>query len=976
MNIPFSGKISLGVLTLPMLVTLLSLCGSHAAAQSTSTGVTYLGLKDAQTIKTGWGEPGDNQTINGNMLSIGSFRFARGLTLHAPGEATFALDGRQKWLAFYAGIAGDMTQGGSVVLTLEVDGKIAYESPLFKAQQQPTYVELPISGAHTLRFIIGDGGNGNSADHLVIANLRVSPKDEKPAPDLIATPHLKSATERRLLIPNSNATTTLWYAKPADAWIKALPVGNGRLGAMVFGGPQSERLQLNDVTVWSGSPQPDADRQGAYKNLPELRRLVREGKYKEAENFANANWNGPAPYDNSYQTLGNLNFEFELPEGDISEYQRQLDIGQAVAATGFTTGGVTFRRETFSSAPAGVLVHHLTANKKAALNFSMRLSRIERARTRFLAPDTLVMTGDSGGALQYEVRVRVLTKGGSVSGVGDSLAVQGASEATVLLSCATTFVLDYDKGYKGGDLSDAAGKLANASTKSYQELRAAHVADYRRYFDRVKLDLGASNLTIPTDERLKAFKNNPGDLGFISLFYNFGRYLLISSSRPDNPLPSNSQGIWGDGLDLPWKSDYKSNINYEMNYWAAEPSNLGEMHFPMLRMTQNLVKPGTKTAQAYFGPDTPGWVVGYTTNGWGWTSPGARLSWGIWWGGSGWMCQHLWEHFAFSRDLNYLRSVYPTMKGAAQFWMANLVEGTDGKLIVSPSTSPENNFVTDDGQTSTITEGATMERSIVWDLLDNTVQAAKVLGTDAQFSAQAAVMRDRIRPLQIGKGGQLMEWNGDWDLNSRDPHHRHVSHLFALHPGHQITNDGTPDLAQAAKKTLQLRGDDGTGWSLAWKINFWARLRDGDHTLKLMANQLRSTEELRTVMADAGGTYPNLFDAHPPFQIDGNFGFVAGIDEMLLQSHERYVDVAKPNLDCYFIDLLPALPSSWKNGSVSGLRARGGFEIGVRWESGQLVEATIKSVGGEMARIRYDGKVREIQFKHGQIVRLNARLGM
>jgi alpha-L-fucosidase 2 len=989
MNISFRARLPLGVSTLPVLVMLLSMyggiCGDHAHAQAKTSsapsfatssfkGMTYLGLKDAQMVKTGWGQPGDNQTINGNPLSIGSVRFTRGLALHAPGEATFALDGRQKWLSFYAGIAGDMTQDGSVVLTLEVDGKKSYESPLFKSQQQPTYVALPISGARTLRFIIGDGGNGNSADHLVLANLRVSARDEKPAPDLKPLPQVNGATKRMALIADSSAATTLWYAKPAEAWISALPVGNGRLGAMVFGGPQFERLQLNDVTVWSGRPQPEADRKDAYKNLPELRRLVREGKYREAENFANANWNGPAPYDNSYQTLGDLNFEFQLPEGDISEYQRQLDIGQAVAATGFTSGGVTFKRETFSSAPAGVLVHHLTASKRSALNFSMRLSRIERAKTRFVAPDTLVMTGDSGGALHYEVRARVLTKGGRVSGADDSLTVGGASEATVLLSCATTFVLDYDKGYKGGDLSAAARALSKAAAKSYQELRSTHIEDYRRYFDRVKLDLGASNLTLPTDERLKAFRNDPGDLGFVSLFYNFGRYLLISSSRPDNPLPSNSQGIWGDGLNLPWKSDYKSNINYEMNYWAAEPSNLGEMHLPMLRMTQSLVKPGTKTAQAYFGPDTPGWVVGYTTNGWGWTSPGARLSWGIWWGGSGWMCQHLWEHFAFSRDLNYLRSVYPTMKGAAQFWMANLVEGTDGKLIVSPSTSPENSFVTDEGQSSTITEGATMERSIVWDLLDNTVQAARVLGTDPQFAAQAAAMRDRIRPLQIGKGGQLMEWNGDWDLNSRDPHHRHVSHLFALHPGHQITSDGTPDLAQAAKKSLQLRGDDGTGWSLAWKINFWARLRDGDHTLRLMANQLRSTQELGTVMADAGGTYPNLFDAHPPFQIDGNFGFVSGIDEILLQSHERYVDVAQPSQDRYFIDLLPALPSSWKSGSVSGLRARGGFEIAMKWRDGYLTEVRIKSAGGTLAKVRYRGQIRQIKLRKGQETRLNAKL--
>lgn len=546
------------------------------------------------------------------------------------------------------------------------------------------------------------------------------------------------------IIPNSTPVTTLWYSKPADAWIKALPVGNGRLGAMIFGGVQSERLQLNDVTVWSGSPQPDADRKDAFKSLPELRRLVREGKYKEAERFANANWNGPAPYNDSYQTLGDLKFEFQLPNGDVTDYQRQLDIGQAIAVVGFKVGGVVFKREIFSSAPAGVLVQHLTTDKPAALSFSMSLSRIERAKTRFEAPNTLVMTGDSGGALKYEVRARVLTHGGTIAGEGDTLNVEGADEATVLLCCATSFVLDYDQGYTGGDLGIAAQKLDAAAAQPYDALRASHVADYKHFFDRVTLDLGASNLALPTDERLKAYKRGESDPGFAALFYNFGRYLLISSSRPENPLPSNSQGIWGDGLDLPWKCDYKSNINYQMNYWPAEPSNLSELHTPMLRMTQNLVKPGTRTAQAYFGPGTSGWVVGYTTNGWSWTSPGAHLSWGIWWGGSGWMCQHLWEHFAFTRDSDYLRSVYPTLKGAAEFWLANLVEGEDGQLIVSPSSSPENDFTTDDGVTSTITEGATMENAIVWDLLDNTAQASKVLGIDAEFRAKMEAARPHL----------------------------------------------------------------------------------------------------------------------------------------------------------------------------------------------------------------------------------------
>ncbi|HLP76680.1 MAG TPA: glycoside hydrolase family 95 protein, partial [Candidatus Paceibacterota bacterium] len=418
--------------------------------------------------------------------------------------------------------------------------------------------------------------------------------------------------------------------------------------------------------------------------------------------------------------------------------------------------------------------------------------------------------------------------------------------------------------------------------------------------------------------------------------------------------------------------DYKSNINYEMNYWAAEMANLGEMHLPMLRMTTNLVAPGTKTARAYFGPGTPGWVVAYTVNGWSWTSPGERLSWGIWFGGSGWMCRHLWEHYAFTQDKNYLRGVYPAMKGAAEFCLANLVEGEDGRLITSPSSSPENYFVTDKGVTSSITEGATMERSIAWDLLDKTAHAAGALGVDSEFKVKVETARDRIRPLQIGKAGQLMEWNGDWDLNSRDPHHRHVSHLYALHPSDQIVAGGAGKLKDAAKKTLELRGDDGTGWSIAWKENFWARLGDGDHAHRLLSFQLRSTEQTRTIMSGAGGTYPNLFDAHPPFQIDGNFGALSGMTEMLLQSHERYADPTT-GAERYIVDLLPALPSAWPEGSVKGLRARGGFEVDIRWRDGKLVQATIRSPAGGSTRLRYGSVTHQVSFARGESYSWNGR---
>jgi alpha-L-fucosidase 2 len=749
------------------------------------------------------------------------------------------------------------------------------------------------------------------------------------------------------------SSNVLWYPQPADAWIKALPVGNGRLGAMVFGVPASDRLQLNDITVWSGGPQPDANRTDGYTHLAEIRKTIREGRYDEAEKLCNQFLTCKANYDqNKYQTLGDLKFDHRLPVGEVRDYRRWLDLNNAVAGVRFTAGDVTFQREIFSSAPDKVLVERITGSKPGNVSFDLALTREEKAQTRFVAPDTLVMTGNTGANLRYEVHARVLVKGGTVTGADGKLTVTNADDVTVLLTANTSYVMDYAKGYQGADPTLAARQLQLAAAKNYDRLKSAHIADYQRFFQRVTLDLGSTDAAQkPTDERLVAFAAGTADPALASLFFQYGRYLLISCSRPDNPAPANLQGLWADGLKTPWNGDYTININFEMNYWPAEPTGLSEMHQPMLRHIQSLVEPGTKTAQAYFGPTTPGWVTSAKSNVWGWTSPGAKLPWGVWFGSNGWLCQHLWEHYAFTRDKDYLRSVYPAMKGACEFWLDQLVEGTDGKLITSPSSSPENNFKTDTGMRSSVGEGATMERAIVWDLFDNTARACAALGTDADFQKKIETARDRIRPLQIGKAGQLLEWGEDWDLNAPDPHHRHVSHLYPLHPGHQITALGTPELAAAARKTLELRGDDGTGWSKAWKINFWARLRDGDHAFKILHEQLRPTGETKVVMT-AGGTYPNLFDAHPPFQIDGNFGATAGITEMLLQSHELYVDPASPQVDRYVIDLLPALPSAWPTGSVTGLHARGGFTIDLAWANSTLRTARITNTGAQTATTR------------------------
>ena len=762
------------------------------------------------------------------------------------------------------------------------------------------------------------------------------------------------------------SANVLWYLQPADTWIKALPVGNGRLGAMVFGGLTSDRLQLNDITVWSGGPQPDANRTDGYTHLSEIRKTIREGHYDVAEKLCNDFFTCKANYDqNKYQTLGDLKFEHRLPTGEIRDYRRWLDLNNAVAGVRFTAGDVTFQREVFSSAPDKVIVERITASKPGNVSFDLALTREEKAQTRFVAPDTLVMTGNTGPNLRYEVHARVLAKGGTITGADGKLTITNADEVTVLLAENTSYVMDYAKGYQGADPALAAKQLQLAAAKTYDRLKSAHIADYQQFFERVSLDLGRTAAADkPTDERLRAFADGTPDPALASLFFQFGRYLLISCSRPDNPAPANLQGLWADGLKTPWNGDYTLNINFEMNYWPAEPTGLSEMHLPMLRHIQSLVEPGAKTAQAYFGPSTPGWVTSAKSNAWGWTSPGAKLPWGVWFGSNGWLCQHLWEHYAFTRDKDYLRSVYPAMKGACEFWLDQLVEGTDGKLITSPSSSPENNFKTDTGMRSSVCEGATMERAIVWDLFDNTARACAALGLDADFKKKIETARDRIRPLQIGKAGQLLEWGEDWDMNSSEMHHRHVSHLYPLHPGHQITALGTPALAAAARKTLELRGDDGTGWSKAWKINFWARLRDGDHAFKILSEQLRPTAETKVVMT-AGGTYPNLFDAHPPFQIDGNFGATAGISEMLLQSQERYSDPSSPNEDRYVIDLLPALPSAWSTGTVTGLRARGGFAIDIKWRDGALQTTRIYNPGAVIAsgRVRLGERTIDIVLK-------------
>jgi alpha-L-fucosidase 2 len=761
----------------------------------------------------------------------------------------------------------------------------------------------------------------------------------------------------------SDNALELWYRQPAAAWIKALPVGNGRLGAMIYGHPENERLQLNEITVWSGGPNANADKTSAHTYLPQIRNLIAAGSYSSAQSLVYSQFNSTASYSPSYQTLGDLSFQHTLPgTGPITNYLRTLDIGRAVAGVQYDVEGVSFTREIFSSAPDQVLVQRFTASQPGAISFNLSLTRpgTTYSTTYDPATNTLTMTGSTGGSLNYETQARVIATGGTISGSGNTLTVAGATEVVIVLAARTTYVLDHSRNYRDSDLTalhqTVTGLIDTAAGKTYAVLRSAHVADYQSYFQRVNLNLGTTAAaTQPTDLRLQNYGDGTGDPALTSLYYQFGRYLMLSSSRPDNPLPANLQGIWADGLTPPWNCDYHANINLQMNYWAAETANLGECHLPMIRFTESLVEPGRKTAQAYYGlPGTAdtGWVMGYTTNAWGWTSPGSGSPWGVFNVGGAWNCQHLWEHYAFTGDAAYLAEVYPTLKEAAQFYLSTMIRDANGYLVTSPASSPENTF-SYPGGTASICQGTGIERGITWDLLNNAAQAAGVLG-DSAFKAQAEAARDLIRPPQIGQYGQIMEWQGDWDNPTNT--HRHISHLFPLFPGHQIDAVDTPALAAAAKVTLNQRTDIGSGWSKAWKINCWARLRDGDRAHKLLSGLFTYTENTSTDF-NYGGTYPNLFDAHPPFQIDGNFGALSGITEMLLQSHHGVIDI------------LPALPSAWPSGSVTGLRARGGFTVDIAWQDGTPTTVTIhnpvNNAFGNVCRVRYGSQVNTLVIPAG-----------
>lgn len=741
----------------------------------------------------------------------------------------------------------------------------------------------------------------------------------------------------------------LWFDKPAKVWEETLPLGNGRLGMTPDGGWNREKIVLNDITLWSGAPQ-DANNYEAYKLLPQIRQLIREGKNDEAQALMDKSFvctgkgSADVPFG-CFQMLGELHLDYSYPApGTPTNYKRTLSLNHAIAATNYQLNGVNYSREYFTDFNGDVAVVRLAADKPGMLNVKVAISRPENAATNIVGKELQMSgqlkSGNENPGMKYLSRVQAKLKGGSLSTNGDTLVIKDASEAVIYVSTATDF---RNPGYK-----EQTQRLMTAALKQdYAQQKNKHIAAYKRLFDRVSVDIVGPAIDVPTDQRLLNFHNAPAsDNGLPVLFYQFGRYLSISSTRL-GLLPPNLQGLWANQIQTPWNGDYHLDVNVQMNHWPVEVSNLSELNLPLAELVKGLVKPGERTAKAYYNAE--GWVAHVITNVWGFTEPGESASWGVTKSGSGWLCNNLWEHYAFTNDKKYLADIYPVLKGSAAFYNSILVkDDKTGWLVTSPSSSPENSFYLPNGKHASICSGPTIDNQIIRELFMNVITAAKTLGKDAGF---AATLEERLKQLPpagvVGKDGRLMEWLEEY--KETEPTHRHISHLYGLYPASLITPEATPDLAEACRKTLEVRGDDGPSWSIAYKQLFWARLHDGNRAFKLFSGLIKPTYNTEINYGPGGGIYPNMFSAGPPFQIDGNFGGAAAIAEMLLQSHAG------------FIDLLPALPDAWKaGGEIKGLKARGNYTVDLAWKDGIVTSYRIKGPDRKKVKVKVNGTIKDI----------------
>lgn len=766
----------------------------------------------------------------------------------------------------------------------------------------------------------------------------------------------------------------LWYEQPAEHFEEALVIGNGKAGATVFGGKKSDKIFLNDITLWSGEPlHPDMNPQ-ARKYIPEIRAALKREDYKAADSLMRY---VQGKFSESFAPLGTLFIDFH-DDSPVSDYQRELSLDEAIVTVKHRTGGHSIEREYFFSHPDQVMVIRITSEKP--LDFDIRQTSLLKSEVKIQdgtsnlsgrAPyraypvyyrrnDPEALLYDKNRGTAFTSRVKIIPVNGSLKNTDTTIGIRGTTEALVLISLATSFNgFDKDPAQNGADEQLlAATRLSNAAEKTYEALRKRHLADYQPFFQRVSLDLKPENdVDIPTDLRLKKYAEGATDRYLETLYFQFGRYLLISSSRTPG-VPANLQGLWNPHLQPPWSSNYTTNINVQENYWLAENTNLSEMHRPFLTFIGNLQKTGTETARNFF--DAKGWSLAHNSDIWALTNPVGDFGngdpvWANWSMGGAWVSTHLWEHYTFTQDKKFLREyAYPIMKGAAEFCLDMLVEGPDGNLITSPSTSPENKYITPEGYHGATLYGASADIGMIRELFLQLVEATTILGTDPAFKTRLESILTRLRPYQIGKKGNLQEWYHDWE--DQDPRHRHQTHLFGLFPGSHISIKETPLLARAAKTTLEIKGDETTGWSKGWRINLWARLQDGNRAYKMYRELLKyvAPDAIRPRGQNHGGTYPNLLDAHPPFQIDGNFGGAAAVAEMLVQSEKNE------------ILLLPALPESWPEGSVKGLRARGGFELDITWKEGKPERVTIYGKPGGSTQLTYKNQTRKVSLKKGR----------